>query len=644
MSITPINITRVSHNLRSLSMLDSLRRNTVDMFVQQNRLATGRALTTPSDDPVAASQALRMKQTLSRQDQILGNLRHADLMMGAADEALSEVNELLNQAEAISSQSIGAQADADERAANAAIIASIRERLTTIGNRQVRGSYIFAGRATQQPPFTSALGGVAYLGDTGNVFARVSQFEQEAINMPGDTLFGALSAAVPGKNPLQPSLSADTRLDDLLGVNGRGIRKGAILLTDSSGASAQADLSTADTVGDVVDSLNAAAAEANMTLTVAIQGKALVATQGSVTILDSAGGTAASDLGLVTDDLRTASTAPPDLRPRVTPNTLLDSLNAGEGIDRDSGFKITNGNASEVIDLTDADTVQDVLNRINAADLYVTAQINDSGDGIDIVSQVSGVNLSIAENGGKTATSLGIGTMDATTPLASLNFGRGVETLLGEADITVTGRSGTAFDVNLDGAQTVGDVITLINEAATEAGVNVTAALNAEGNGIMLQDTSGGDGALTVARADIDAFAGDDLGLLQSVEDPEADLVGDEVSAVRAGGIFSALIELEKALAGNDERAIGQIAERLVTFSGEVTRVHGIIGARAQAFSDRTEQTENAVVATQQFLSEIEDLDYTAAVTRFQQAQTALQANLLTGSQLLNLSLLDFIA
>ena len=100
MSITPINITRVSHNLRSLSMLESLRRNNVDLFMQQNRLATGRALTTPSDDPVAASQALRMKQTLSRQDQILENLRHADLMMGAADEALSEVNELLNQAEA----------------------------------------------------------------------------------------------------------------------------------------------------------------------------------------------------------------------------------------------------------------------------------------------------------------------------------------------------------------------------------------------------------------------------------------------------------------------------------------------------------------------------------------------------------------
>ena len=113
---------------------------------------------------------------------------------------------------------------------------------------------------------------------------------------------------------------------------------------------------------------------------------------------------------------------------------------------------------------------------------------------------------------------------------------------------------------------------------------------------------------------------------------------------VRADGIFTALVDLEHALADNDEQAIGEAAERLVAFSKEITRVHGVIGARAAAFRSRVEQTENAVETTRSFLSEVEDLDYTEAVTRFQQAQTALQANLLSGSQLLNLSLLDFIA
>ena len=51
----------------------------------------------------------------------------------------------------------------------------------------------------------------------------------------------------------------------------------------------------------------------------------------------------------------------------------------------------------------------------------------------------------------------------------------------------------------------------------------------------------------------------------------------------------------------------------------------------------------DAVLATEKLLSETRDLDYTTAVTEFQQAQNALQANLMTGAQLLNISLLDFL-
>jgi flagellar hook-associated protein 3 FlgL len=53
--------------------------------------------------------------------------------------------------------------------------------------------------------------------------------------------------------------------------------------------------------------------------------------------------------------------------------------------------------------------------------------------------------------------------------------------------------------------------------------------------------------------------------------------------------------------------------------------------------------TEDAVVATRTLLSEVKDLDYTEAITRFQQAQTTLQANLMTGARLMQLSLMDYI-
>jgi len=68
------------------------------------------------------------------------------------------------------------------------------------------------------------------------------------------------------------------------------------------------------------------------------------------------------------------------------------------------------------------------------------------------------------------------------TPLADLNGGAGVTA----GSITITDRSGSSAVINLAAAVDIADVITAINGAA----VNVTATLNADGNGITLTDTS----------------------------------------------------------------------------------------------------------------------------------------------------------
>jgi len=643
MAISPINFTRVSHNLRTLNMLETLRANTRDLFVQQTRLATGRSFVTASEDPTAAAQSLQLNGTVARQGQILENLRHADLVLSSSDEALTEVNGLLSQAESIAAGSIGAQASADEREANASLISSIRERLQAIGNRQVQGQYIFAGRDSLNTPFVSALGGVAYVGDSGDVLARVSLSEEESVNITGDLLFGGLATAIVSTNDLNTALTRNTRLEDLAGDNQQGIRQGTIVLSDGAGVDAQVDLSQADTVGDVIDLINAAAESAALATDVSIDGRGLAVSGTGVTIRDTTTGMTASDLGILRDAGDPAPAAVIDLVPRITPNTLIESLNNGAGVASADGIRITNGSQSVTIDLSQTTTIQDVINAINTAGIYVTARINQEGTGLEIVSQVAGVELSISENGGTTAFDLGILTFGPTTPLASLNYGRGVELLAGQPDLRIEAKDGSVVEVNLDGAETLGDVVDLINEAAADAGVAVEASFSDTTNGLLISDSTGGTNPLSVNRASVAAFAADDLGLIVSAADPATEVVGADVSSVRANNVFTALIDLERALLANDERQIAEVSERLQGLSDDVTRVHGVVGARAQTMQGRVEQTENAVTATQALLSEIEDLDYTEAVTVFQQAQTALQANLLSGSQLLNLSLLDYL-
>jgi flagellar hook-associated protein 3 FlgL len=122
---------------------------------------------------------------------------------------------------------------------------------------------------------------------------------------------------------------------------------------------------------------------------------------------------------------------------------------SGENLDLAHGLQISNGGQTFTIDLSEAKSMEDVLNSVNGSGAQVTATINAAGTGIDIRSRLSGTKFSIGENGGTLATQLGIRTLTTTTALNSLNNGKGVDTAPVGDDFTITSRDGTSFNVNL---------------------------------------------------------------------------------------------------------------------------------------------------------------------------------------------------
>jgi flagellar hook-associated protein 3 FlgL len=451
---------------------------------------------------------------------------------------------------------------------------------------------------------------------------------------------------VQGFVDLDPRLTANTRVEDLGGATTRGVKLGSFeIVEEGTAAPVTINLDGADTVGDIVERINRAAADAGAGFTATLGDNGIDITPGGTAIIirDISTGTTARDLGIVTTAATNVVVNGADLQPALTRTTRLADLNGGAGIDVSAGIVLTNGDQTAVVDLSAAETVQDVLNAINNAGMYARAEINASGTGIDVVNTISGTTMTIGENGGDAATALGIRSLHYGSTLAELNNGQGVRTMPGVADLTITAKNGSTFDVNLDGAGTLYDVVALINQAAIAAGVPIEAGLAADGNGIRLTDASGGAGTLRVDRAN-HSFAADDLGLGDAfAADPESVLVGADVNGARANGLITALYDLEQALRNDDSQAITIAAEDLDAQLVDFNRARGIVGARAAAMQARLTQTEGAVFATQELLSTVQDLDYTEAVTKFQQAQTALQASLLTGSQILNVSLMDFL-
>lgn len=120
------------------------------------------------------------------------------------------------------------------------------------------------------------------------------------------------------------------------------------------------------------------------------------------------------------------------------------------------------------------------------------------------------------------------------TPLSQLNGGQGVD----PGSIVITDGSGASATVDLTAAVTIGDVIAAINAAA---GVNVTAQLNADGNGLHIVDnTANPTLPLTITEDPLAIPAtttAADLGILGSSMEA---ILGEDINPVIQGSSVTA--------------------------------------------------------------------------------------------------------
>ncbi len=637
MAVTPINIARVSQNLKSFNLLTTTRASQAGLFHVQNQLATGLKFLTPSEDPTGAAKTLALQAAMERLEQIEVNVRDANASLAAGENAMQDAIDLLTQAATLASEQAGNTVSASERAAASVLVESLVDQLAAVGNRRHLDSYLFGGHRSQTLPFQAVGNGIMYTGDAGRQQTIVeSDLTQEAFTVSGESFFGAVSAGVRGVRDLDPDLTADTRIADLRGTTGGGVRLGRIRVI--AGAEAvEIDLAGAATVGDVIDKLNA---ELPPLLSAQIDDQGITIFQSGIAapdfmVEDVGAGQAARDLGLHQPTPGIAAGGA-DLDPIMTPRTRLSDLNAGSGLDVAGGLTIRNGGQSATIDLSEAKTVEDVLNLINETNLGVRARISSDGRSVDVVNLVSGASMSIEEDGGQLATNLGIRSLHGGTLLSELNNGQGVSTIAGD-DVRITTADGTTFAVDLDGARTVQDVIDLFN---TAGGGAITASLGNSGAGFQIADNTAGAGALRIERVN-HSPAVDGLGL--NVNSAGGILAGANPNPQRVDSAFTALMEMRDALEASDSRAISLSAQRLEAVVARMQEVQGRTASLAKSMEDRALRVEDTKSATRILLSDVRDVDIADAVVRFQQVENALQANLATSSRVMGLSLIDYL-
>jgi len=324
----------------------------------------------------------------------------------------------------------------------------------------------------------------------------------------------------------------------------------------------------------------------------------------------------------------------------------------GTEFDQNSGLNISNDGQTYTLDFDAAETVEDLLNIINGSAANVVAAINAAGTGIDVRSRLSGVDFQIGENGGVTAAQLGLKTFQGTTKLADLNHGLGVHTNASGDDFQITRRDGTILTFNVDGLNTVDDVVNLINNHPGNQlpAARVTAQFDANGQGIELIDNSPGAGSLQVTKV-AGSQAASDLGLIPIGQDNNyisgggatVTLTGRDVNPQEVESIFTALIRLREALRGNDSVEIERSFTAIDNGNEQLSFVRAEIGARQQGLDVLQARLEDEEIELQSALSSEVDIDLAAAISNLTARQAALEASLKVMASLNNLTLLDFL-
>lgn len=476
-------VMRITNQIQQNTALRNILKTNQELFDANERIATGKRINRPSDDPFGIQDTLTLRSSIAEFKQFGRNIDNNRLYINTGDSSLESVELGITRARELAQGSIGPSSDAQTRAITAVEIQSILDQTILDANTQVKGNFIFGGTNSLSAPYqANGTGlGALYSGNSDSLEVEVGRNLTIPITRPGSDVFGT---------DMNPALTVNTLLADLNG--GAGVALGSFNITDRAGNAAVVNIAAATTVNDVITAINGAGI--NVTASLNANQTGLQLTDSSGTILQSlivteAGGTTAADLGILkANDGNIVGT---DLNPNLATATLITDLNGGSGLTLGQ-IDIVNGALSATVDLSVALTVNDVLVAINGAGVNVTASINSQGNALQVVSNDLTTTAVVSEvGGGDTAFLLGIGGGNVFTALDTLREAlvrddtNGIEAAFDNLDV--------ALDVVLVARSEYGAFLRTMDtlEISHEANeVNTTDQLSAVEDSDIVEDAS----------------------------------------------------------------------------------------------------------------------------------------------------------
>lgn len=179
------------------------------------QMSTGQRVNKPSDDPIAASQAVVVSQAQQQNAQYQTARTFATQKVSLEESVLQQVTAAITSAHTSVVAAANGTLSDDDRASMATELQGVRDQLLNLANStDGNGRYIFGGYKTSTAPFDST---GTYNGGTTAITQQVDASRSMVIAHTGDQVFNSITSnaeAEPDGSPSQTNVF--TMLDDAI--------------------------------------------------------------------------------------------------------------------------------------------------------------------------------------------------------------------------------------------------------------------------------------------------------------------------------------------------------------------------------------------------------------------------------------------
>lgn len=174
---------RINAKIMAAHIKQNLARQSGQLARTQLKLATGKRINKPSDDPVGIGKVLDYRTTQKTIGQYRENILDALTRVTFTENVLGQVSDLVESA-----KKIAINPNADDRTGLAQEIASIRQQALGLANSKYGADYLFSGHLSDTAPFDPTVP-YDYNGDGGVHQVMVNEGITVKLEADGSRMF-----------------------------------------------------------------------------------------------------------------------------------------------------------------------------------------------------------------------------------------------------------------------------------------------------------------------------------------------------------------------------------------------------------------------------------------------------------------------